>query len=504
MYASAVRVLGAIRLSRETEATTSPARQRQIIEQWATANGHEIVGWAEDLGVSASVDPWERAELGPWLRGERGPFDIIACWRTDRLARRLLHFATLVDWCKKSGRTIHAVAEGFDLSTPLGEMMAQLIAMFAQAELDAIKARAKGSYDHLVSVGRHRGGFLPYGYRAVLNASGNGHVLEIDPDAAEIIRDLVARVISGASLNSLVADLNERGVPTSLDLQRVRAGREATGTLWRVGSLSRVLRSGTLLGYMAPDDGKPVVDDAGRRVRRAEPIIERDTWDALQRELADRATNRKPRPRANGSLLRRIAYCAVCGTPLYVVKGRSLKYYRCGSKAIGGVGCANGATPAEWLDEYVAERFLEHVGDYEVVRSVFVPGESHRNEIRDTEEALTRLVERLEKIPTGGAAESAVIARMREHEEHINALRALPEIAERWAEEPTGETYRAVWAREDAVGRRAMLLSAGVHVKVHRLAGQRRGTPAEVDFEIGSFSDPYEQRLREIELENAT
>lgn len=155
------RVLGVIRLSRDTEESTSPERQRQIIEHWAAVHDCRIVGWAEDRGVSAAVDPWKRAELGAWLRGERDYFDIIAVWRVDRLARRVLHFAALLDWARHHHKDIVSATEGFDLATPLGRMFAQMIAMLVEGELEAVKERTKASYDYLVAKGRHRGGFLP-------------------------------------------------------------------------------------------------------------------------------------------------------------------------------------------------------------------------------------------------------------------------------------------------------------------------------------------------------
>ena len=66
---------GVVRLSRETEEPTSPARQKRIITSAAEARGATIAGWAEDLGVSASVDPWDRPALGAWLHGDNGQFD---------------------------------------------------------------------------------------------------------------------------------------------------------------------------------------------------------------------------------------------------------------------------------------------------------------------------------------------------------------------------------------------------------------------------------------------
>ena len=62
------RAVGVIRLSLLTEGTTSLARQRGIITAAATTRGSQIVGWAEDLDVSASkIHPMKRPELAAWL-----------------------------------------------------------------------------------------------------------------------------------------------------------------------------------------------------------------------------------------------------------------------------------------------------------------------------------------------------------------------------------------------------------------------------------------------------
>ncbi|GLI03802.1 hypothetical protein [Phytohabitans aurantiacus] len=133
------------------------------------------------------------------------------------------------------------------------------------------------------------------------------------------------------------------------------------------------------------------------------------------------------------------------------------------------------------------------------MQRVFVPGESHAEEIQETEAALGRLVERLEKVPSGGASEAAILARMGEHKEHLATLRKLPETPDRWVDEPTGETYRTVW-ENDPAGRGDLLRMAGVRVYVHR-EPRKRTIPAKTRFEIGVFGDPEAQRLREIEAE---
>ena len=488
-------LVGVVRLSRETEESTSPVRQRSIITSAAEARGATIVGWAEDLGVSASVDPWDRPELGAWLQGDNGPFDGFIAWRVDRLARRVLHFARLLEWAKDEDKQIISATEGFDLSTPLGRMFAQMIAMLAEGELEAIKERTKGSYDYLVSVGRHRGGFLPYGYRAVPNPTGKGFVLEIDPESSAQLERIVKLVVDGRSINSVVTELNAGKVPSSLALQRIRAGKAPedpkTGKLpkWTVANLAKMLRSESLMGYLVPDkrsDRKYPLDDTGVRVRRAAPILTRTQFDQLQAEIDRREGVTGPRERKGAAMLIRVAHCGhetpdgPCGLRMYVATGRSGKYYRCSSKAIGGTSCGGGSVRAEVLESMMADALLSKVGDLPVYERVFIPGMDHAGEVRETEEALTRLTERLEKVPDGPATD-AVLARMAEHTEHLEHLRALPQRDAGWKLEPTGQTYAEVWSGLDGDGRGKLLRDSAVTIMV-------KGTkPLNVEINLGEL-----------------
>lgn len=456
-----LRVLGVVRLSRERDESTSAERQRLSIKHWADSQGHHIVGWAEDLGVSAGVNPWARPELGAWLRGERAGFDVIATWRLDRLARRVLHFASLLEWVQQHDKAIVSATEGIDLSTPLGRTFAHLIAMLAEGELDAIRERTKDSYDHLVAVGRFRGGVTPYGYRSQ-PVPGGGYRLEIDPEPAAVLRGITEKIIGGDSINSVVTWLNTTGIPTSMDLQRRRAGQPPKGYRWRVSTLSRLLRSHTLLGYLETESGEPATGDDGLPVRRAEPLLTPRQW----QQLRDSVTANTTRPttyrhRANGSMLLRVAYCALCNLPLYRYNGRNQKYYRCASKSIGGRYCTNSVVNCMTLEGRVAEEILNRVGDRVVVRQVAADGDT-THEIRQLEMALGRLAARLEKIPDGGAAEAAVLTRMGRHEHRLAELQQRPQGGIRL--EPTAVTFRAVWAGLDSAGQGRLLRDCGVRV----------------------------------------
>ena len=99
-------LVGNVRLSRKTDTTSSPERQRgQILSAVAECGGH-IIAWAEDLEVSGATDPFTRPQLGPWLRGEMGPYDGAASASVDRVGRDVRETLNTQDVLTKQGRKI--------------------------------------------------------------------------------------------------------------------------------------------------------------------------------------------------------------------------------------------------------------------------------------------------------------------------------------------------------------------------------------------------------------
>ncbi|MET7828517.1 recombinase family protein [Streptomyces sp. NPDC005386] len=498
------RVLGVLRLSRATDESTSVVRQRASIERWAESRGHTIVGWAEDVDVSGAVAPWQRPELGKWLpstigkevseveerraweASRAGEWDIACAWKLDRVSRRVLHVWQLVEWTEADGKALASVEDGFDFSTPMGKILFSLIAAFAEGELEAIRFRAKSSFAHLMRSGRWRGGFVPYGYRAEKDPEGEGWKLVPDDygtDTAGTLREIVRRIVEdGDAINAVCRWLNEDRdkTPSSLDAQRVRSGKEPKGALWRVGNLTKMLRSHTLLGQVEmteevelPDGKKEtrtrlVRDAEGLPLQRAEPLLTRAEWDALQAKLTE---NSRPNNgnRYDRSPLLQVAFC-VCGRPLYRNNGRNHMYYRCGSRNISGAECGqNQAMRADTLESTITDAFLQSVGHLEVVKRRFVPGIDNRTAIEDVTRALAELREDRE-----AGLYSSELGKKEYRESFLRlearreALLSTPSEPDRWEDEPTGETYRDRFERlAEVADRNKELREAGVRAIVH-------------------------------------
>ncbi|MFE1587277.1 recombinase family protein [Streptomyces sp. NPDC058737] len=497
------RVLGVVRLSRESDESTSVVRQKASIQRWADGNGHVIVGWVEDVDVSGGVEPWKRPEFGKWLPSTIGKdvsdiehrlaweesraaeFDIICAWKLDRLSRRVIHVNVLAEWCDRTGKQI-ATAEGdIDLSSPMGRILFQLIASFAEGELEAIKARAKSSYVHLVKEGRWRGGKVPYGYRPEKAETGDGWKLVPDEyglNTAGTLREIVRRIIDGESANSLCRWLNEdpTKTPASVDAQRIRAGKEPKGSRWTSSNLAKLLRSPALLGQVEMTEEVTLPDGRTERrtrlvrgadglpLQRAEPLISKEDWELASKKLEEN-TSKRSGSRTGGSPLLRVAFCA-CGEPVYRAPGRNWPYYRCASR-VTHKPCSTGnkGISAAMLESTVEGEFLRVAGDIEIVRRVFRPGVDHTKDIEEVTRALAELREDREaglySSETGKQEYRESYARLDAKREQLMSLPTRPDT---WEEVPTGETYRERWAQlstDEEKGKE--LRSAGLRVTVH-------------------------------------
>jgi DNA invertase Pin-like site-specific DNA recombinase len=487
------RVLGALRLSKDKDESTSIARQREDIERWAVAHGHTIVGWAEDVDVSGGVTPFERPSLGPWLTAERSrEYDVIAAWKLDRLSRRLFHTFDLLKWAEKHGKTVITVDDrNFDLSTPMGKALMAILAAIAEGELEAIRERSRSSVRHLMKIGRWRGGFVPYGYRPVKADDGIGWLLEVDPESSEMYRAIVKRIVQGEATNAVVRWLNEQGTPIPVDVQRIRSGKEPSGSHWRPGNLIKMLRSKTALGYAEmtetrtlPDGttekvSRLVRDEDGMPVVRAEPILTYSEWQELQ-ETLNANSKMKSGNRKGGSPLLRIAYCE-CGRPMYRNQGRYGMYYRCSAISATSTPCPRGnlAIRAEEAEQVTEETFLFVLGDLEIMRREFIQGNDNSGKLADIDRALQELREdRAAGLYSGEQGTADYRKMYLDLEAKRNKLNAEPSEPDRWEDVPTGETYRERWATlETAAERAAEYRAAGLKVVIHKEAAWRSVNP---------------------------
>ncbi|QHN15996.1 recombinase family protein [Gordonia amarae] len=487
MGKSRPRALIVVRLSRVTDATTSPERQLEACRKLCDDRGYDVVGVADDLDVSAgATTPFTRPKLGPWLANRHNEFDVLVMYRMDRLVRRLLDLADVIRWGQEHDVAIVSATEAFlDLTAPFGDIVAMLVAKTAEMELEAISARNASASTHNIRSGKWRGGVPPWGY---VPERGDDKVWRLvqDPVQVEVIHEVAERVLAGERLRPIAADLTKRGVLTPKDRFAQVKGQEVKGYAWSSQRMKESLLSRTLLGQVITRDpvldakgeiqrdakGQRILgpefvvtDETGAPVVRAEPILTRAVFDRVGAALRSREVDRTAT--VQSGLLLQVLFCGACGRPAYRLKGGPGRKprYRCAyaqdrSGAAGALGpCDNRSVPLDWADHEVEAHVLDRLGSMERMVRTWFSGSDSRSELAEVDELLADLTDQLGTgaFRRGTPQRERLDARIAALTERQEELRARPVEAPSWRYEGTGETVRAWWERSDSATRTAWL-----------------------------------------------
>ena len=132
-----------------------PENQLRELRRYVAARG-----WAPgeyvDRGVSGVKD--RRPALDQLVDdARRRRFDVLVCWRLDRLGRNLKHLITLLDELRALGVAFVSLAEGIDATTPAGKLQMHIIGAIAEFERERIRERVLAGLQRAKSQGKRLG-----------------------------------------------------------------------------------------------------------------------------------------------------------------------------------------------------------------------------------------------------------------------------------------------------------------------------------------------------------
>ena len=109
-----------------------PKNQLRELRRYVEARGWEATEFV-DRGVSGAKD--RRPALDRLVNdAKRRRFDVLVCWRLDRLGRNLRHLVTLLDDLQALGVAFVSLGEGIDCTTPAGRLQLHILAALAEFE----------------------------------------------------------------------------------------------------------------------------------------------------------------------------------------------------------------------------------------------------------------------------------------------------------------------------------------------------------------------------------
>ena len=118
-----------------------PENQLQELRRYVEARSWTAVEFV-DRGVSGSKD--RRPALDALIKdAKRRRFDVLICWRLDRLGRNLRHLITLLDELQVLGVAFVSLAEGIDATTPAGKLQMHIVGAIAEFERARIAERVR-------------------------------------------------------------------------------------------------------------------------------------------------------------------------------------------------------------------------------------------------------------------------------------------------------------------------------------------------------------------------
>jgi DNA invertase Pin-like site-specific DNA recombinase len=189
-------VVGYIRVSTDEQADSGLGleAQRSAIESECSRRGWELTQVFEDAGASGKSLSGRPALEGALQAVRSHQASALVVAKLDRLSRSLLDFAALMEDARNGEWSLVILDLGVDTTTPSGEMIANVMATFAQFERRLIGQRTKDALairkKQGVKLGRPRS--LP----------------------AEVVDRIAVERARGRSLRAIADGLNDDEVPT--------------------------------------------------------------------------------------------------------------------------------------------------------------------------------------------------------------------------------------------------------------------------------------------------
>lgn len=269
---------------------------------------------------------------------EEGKIDLVITKSTTRFARNTLEGIQIVRKLKRLGIGVYFEKENANTLYMDNEMILTFFFSQAQAESESLSKN--------VSWGHRRNfenGKVYYQYKSFLGyRQGPDGQPEIDEEQAAVVRRIFARYLMGNSVRKICQDLEADSIPTA------RGGEK-----WSDSTVQNMLRNEKYIGdallqktFIQDIFTRKSIKNTGQLpkyyVHDCHPaIIDRETFQRVQEEIARRGSKRRTSSKAKTELgkysgkyaLSEIMVCGECGSPYrrqtYMPRGKKIHVWRC-------------------------------------------------------------------------------------------------------------------------------------------------------------------------------
>jgi len=256
--------------------------QREACEAYIRSQAHE--GWRclseryDDGGHSGGT--MERPALQRLIADVQDrKLDVIVLYKIDRLTRSLADFARLAELFDRHAVSFVSVTQQFNTTTSMGRLMLNVLLSFAQFEREITGERIRDKIAASKKKGIWMGGVVPLGYDT------RDRQLVINPDDAETVGLIFRLYLECGSVSALADELVKCGIRTRP--RTLPDGRQIGNRLLSRGHLYQLLSNPIYIGRLSHKGSSyPGLH---------QPIIDQQTWDAVQAHLDKNAQGSRAR-----------------------------------------------------------------------------------------------------------------------------------------------------------------------------------------------------------------
>lgn len=351
------------RKSKFTGKGESLENQIQLCKEHAKRLGiTEFLIYDKDEGYSGGNT--NRPDFQRMLKDAKNKrFDILICYRLDRISRNVSDFSNTIEVLNKYGIDFISIREQFDTTTPIGRAMMYISSVFAQLERETIAERIRDNMLELSKTGRWLGGTPPFGFKSEARISYDENMKEhkmfkLSPIAEDMafVKEIYEMYLDLGSISKVYKELYKADIfinnKSSWDIKYiqlllrnpvyVKSNEAVQNYLQSKGiEIYGEMNGCGILTYNKKDSKSnyKAMSEWIYAVGGHEGAINADTWLKVQKQLDE---NKSKAPRlvsGNYGLLNGVLQCAHCGGTMHqkmghvsAKTGKLMRYYVCSSK----------------------------------------------------------------------------------------------------------------------------------------------------------------------------
>lgn len=337
-----------VRVSTEEQAKEGFSIAAQIgeIEAYADRNNMDIVERYMDEGVSGksiSGRP-EMKRLLKDLNSQR--FNAVIVYKIDRISRKSKDALEIAERCQEANVSLISINEDFDIASPVGKMLFQMMSNFAEFERNSIVQRLKMGMMQRAKQGYHNGGI-------VLGYDNVNKMLVVNEEEAHVVRLIFDYAEQELGYKAIVNRINGMGYKTKRGVEfSINTVKTILDNPLYIGKIRFNLHENWKEKHRKGRNKHPILVDG-----KHEALISTEQWERVQKIRKKRS--HKPAQSHTPFILSGIIRCPECGYGMVPGrstghKGKKYRYYVCGKfHTKGSHACHANSMRAEIAEQHV-------------------------------------------------------------------------------------------------------------------------------------------------------